>query len=303
MTLIECVPNFSEGKSQAVVDSIVAAIAACSVHILNVSMDPDHNRSVVTFVGDAQSIEDAATAGIIAAAERIDLRTHRGVHPRIGAADVVPIIPLRAVSMSECVDVAKRVGKRVGDWGLPVYLYEEAAQRPERRNLAYVRRGGYEALAAEIGLPERAPDFGPAQIGGAGAVAIGARAPLIAFNIFLESADVRLAQAIARKIRTSAGGLEHLKAIGVMVGGRAQVSMNLTDFRVTSLHTVLDAVRMEAERLGVGLSEHELIGLIPQAALLDYAFESLGLTARHKDQILEYAVGTATGDYRPIYFE
>jgi glutamate formiminotransferase len=303
MTLIECVPNFSEGKSQAVVGAIVTAIKACSVDVLNVSMDPDHNRSVITFVGDAQSIEAAAAAGIIAAAERIDLRQHRGVHPRIGAADVVPFIPLRDASMAQCVAVAKRVGERIGEWGLPVYLYEEAAQRPERRDLAYVRRGGYEALAAEISSPDREPDFGPARIGGAGAVALGARAPLIAFNVYLDSADVALAQTIARMIRTSGGGLPRLKAIGVMVGGRAQVSMNLTDFRITSLYAALDAVRTEAARLGVGVAENELIGLIPQAALLDYAIEGLGVTARLKDQILEYAVGAATGDYRPIYFE
>jgi glutamate formiminotransferase len=205
--------------------------------------------------------------------------------------------------MADCVALAKRIGQHIGEWGLPVYLYEEAAQRSERRDLAYVRRGGYEGLAAEISLPEREPDFGPARIGRAGAVAIGARAPLIAFNVFLESTDVSVAQAIARKIRTSGGGLPRLKAIGVMVGGRAQVSMNLTDFRVTSLYTVLCTVRSEAARLGVKVAENELIGLIPQTALLDYAVESLGLPARHHNQILDYAVGAATGDYRPITFE
>ncbi len=303
MSLIECIPNFSEGHSREVVEAIVDAIRAHSVHVLDFSMDSDHNRSVVTFVGDAQAVEDAAIAGIITAAERIDLRTHRGVHPRIGAADVVPFVPLHDASMEECVQIAHRVGKRVGDWGLPVYLYEAAAQRPERRNLAAVRRGGYEALVAEIALPERAPDYGPAQIGRAGAVAIGARAPLIAFNVFLASHDAELAKVIAEKIRTSSGGLPELKAMGVMVGGRAQVSMNLTDYRVTSLHTVMSAVRKEASALGVAVLESELIGLIPQAALLDYAMESLGFPKTQKLRVLEYAVGAATGDYRPINFE
>jgi glutamate formiminotransferase len=301
--LVECVPNFSEGRSKTVVDAIVNAMAAHPIHVLDVSMDADHHRSVVTFIGSAEAVEAAAVAGITMAASLIDLTRHQGVHPRIGAADVVPLIPLRDATMDECVEIAQRIGRQVGEWGLPVYLYEAAARRPERRNLADVRRGGYEGLRERISQAEWQPDFGPARVGTAGAVAIGARAPLVAFNIFLHSDDVAIAQSIAGAIRTSGGGLPYLKAIGVMVRGRAQVSMNITDFRRTSLHAVVTAVRVEAVKRGVQVAESELIGLIPQTALIDYALESLGLESDVKSRILEHAVGTETSDYRPIHFE
>jgi glutamate formiminotransferase len=303
MRLVECVPNFSEGRDRGIVDAIVAAIKQHPIHVLDVSLDADHHRSVVTFVGEPQPVEEAAFSAIMTAAELIDLTVHQGVHPRIGAADVVPFIPLRNISLSECAAVAERLGQRVGEAGLPVYLYEAAARRMERRNLADVRRGGYEALRGEISLRARLPDFGPAVLGKAGAVAIGARAPLIAFNVYLNTDDVEIARDIARAVRTSDGGLPHVKALGLRVNGMAQVSMNLTDFRVTSLYQAVNAVRSHAARHGVEIASSELIGLIPQSALLDYALESLLLPPDTKAKILETAVGVATGDYRPIIFE
>lgn len=303
MPLVECVPNFSEGRRPEVIAAIVAA-ASRSAHVLDVSSDIYHNRTVVTFAGEPEPVVEAAFQTIKTAAELIDLDIHRGVHPRIGAADVVPLVPLRGISLTDCTLLAHGLGEKVGrELGLPVYLYEAAARQPERRNLADVRRGGYELLRAQIDLPERAPDFGPARVRGAGAVIIGAREPLIAFNAYLDTADVKVAKAVARAIRESNGGVPYLKAIGVLAGDEAQVSMNVIDFRRTSLFQIMRRLREEVARHGSRIVRTELIGLIPQAALLDYALESLQLPTNPDRPILELRLGAATGDFRPILFE
>ncbi len=288
--IVECVPNFSEGQRKEVIDQIVAAIASVpDVIVLDVEADPDHNRSVVTFVGEPAAVEEAAFRSIAKAAELIDLRQHKGKHPRMGAADVVPFVPLRGVTMQECVEMARRLGKRVGEeLGIPVYLYEEAATRPERRNLSDIRRGEYEKISEEIGkVPEREPDFGPARMGSAGATAIGARPPLVAFNVYLNTSNVDVAKAIARAVRHSSGGLRYVKALGLLVEGRAQVSMSITDFQGTPLLRVLDMIRSEAARWGVSVTESEIVGLVPEDALLDAAVASLQLHRFKKEQILE----------------
>lgn len=304
--LIECVPNFSEGRRPAVITAIRDAIAADdSVRVLDVSSDHDHNRTVITFIGAPQAVADAALRGVAAAADRIDLRQHAGVHPRIGAADVVPLVPLRGISLAECARLARELGQRIAaDLGLPVYLYEAAAQRPERANLAYVRRDPYEALVESIAAdPDRAPDYGPTQLGPAGAVAVGARGPLIAFNAYLDTADVEVARQIAARIRASSGGLPHVKALGLLVDGRAQVSMNVIDFRQTGLHAIMGALRAEAARQGAQVVSTELVGLMPRAALLDAALASLQLPSDARALILEDRVGDQTGDYRTLPFE
>lgn len=305
MPLVECVPNFSEGRRKDVIDAIVGAITAAPVHLLDVSSDPDHNRTVVTFVGEPEVVYEAAYRGIEAAACHIDLRQHQGVHPRIGAADVVPFVPLRDISLDTCAALARQLGQQVAETlSLPVYLYEAAALRPERANLAVVRRDRYETLVTTIQTdPERIPDYGPSMLGSAGAVAIGARHPLIAFNIYLDTPDVEVARQIAGTIRESGGGLPYLKAIGVLVNGQAQVSMNIIDFRKTSLHTIFEAVRQAAQNHHTRITHSELVGLIPQAALFDAALASLQLPPSTRQQILEYRVGAETDDYRELPFE
>lgn len=288
--IVECVPNFSEGRRREVIDQIAEAIAIVpDVHVLDVQSDADHNRTVVTFVGESEAVEEAAFQGIGKAAELIDMDLHRGEHPRMGAADVVPFVPIKNVTMGDCVAIARRVGERVGrELDIPVYLYEEAATRPERRNLAEVRRGEYEGIKAEIETnPERTPDFGPQHLGKAGATAIGARPPLIAFNVYLGTDDVEVARAIARAVRHSSGGLRYVKALGLLVKGRAQVSMNLTDYRQTPVHRVVEMIRREADRYGVAVVESELIGLIPNEALVEAAKFYLQLDGLSSHQILE----------------
>lgn len=288
--LIECVPNFSEGRRAEVIDSIVAAIAAVpGVLVLDVESDADHNRSVVTIVGGPQAVVEGAFAGIKAAQQQINLDEHQGAHPRLGATDVVPFIPIRDATMADCVALAKQLGQRVGaELGIPVYLYEEAASRPERRNLADVRRGEYEALKKALGNdPARDPDFGPSTLTPAGATAIGARAPLVAYNVYLSTGDVEIAKKIAKAIRHSSGGLRYVKALGLLVDGRAQVSINMTDFRATPLHRVFDLIRAEAARYGVLTTESEIVGLVPQDALLDVAEHALQLNRFKRAQVLE----------------
>ena len=288
--IVECVPNFSEGRRQPVIDAIVAAIAGVSgVRVLDVQSDADHNRTVVTFVGSPEAVVEGAFQGIATAAQLIDLNHHRGEHPRIGAADVVPLVPVRGVTMEECVALARQLGRRVGEeLGIPVYLYEEAATRPDRRNLADIRRGEYEGLKEEILTnPDRAPDFGPARLGPAGATVIGARTFLIAYNVFLTTDNVEIARRIAQAVRHSSGGLRYVKALGLLVDGKAQVSMNLTDFRRTPVHRVVEMIRREAARYGVSIERSELIGLIPQQALLDAAQWYLQLDGFTPDQVLE----------------
>ena len=288
--LVECIPNFSEARRPEVVEAILQAIRDVSgVHILDRHSDMDHNRTVITFVGEPGPVEEAAFRGIARAADLIDLNQHTGEHPRIGAADVVPFVPITEISMEDCVEIARRLGKRVGEeLHIPVYLYEEAATRPERQNLENIRRGQYEALKEEIGVrPEREPDFGPSVLGSAGATVIGARQPLIAFNIYLTSDDVHIAQKIAKAIRHSSGGLRYVKSLGMLVEGRAQVSMNLTDYHQTPVARVVEMVRREALRYGVGIHHSELVGLIPQEALVDAAQWYLQMDGFQPNQILE----------------
>jgi glutamate formiminotransferase len=307
--LIECVPNFSEGRRPEVIAAIVDAIASGrdsgELHVLNVSSDSDHNRTVVTFTGTPEAVLEAAFRGVQTAARLIDLNQHRGAHPRIGAADVVPFIPMRGASLDDCAALAHRLGRRISETlNLPVYYYESAAPIPERKNLAFVRRDPYERLRETIHTElDRLPDDGPAQLGPAGAVAVGARGPLIAFNVYLDTADVEVAVAIARMIRESSGGLPYLKALGLPVHGQAQVSMNVIDFRQTSLYAVMEAVRAEAARLGVGITHSEIVGLVPQSALVETALRYLQLPLSVRDLVLETQLGRQTGDYREVPFE
>lgn len=288
--IVECVPNFSEGRRQDVIDRIVAAMAQVEgVHVLDVQSDLDHNRSVVTAVGVPSAMAEMAFRGIAKAAELIDLDHHRGGHPRIGAMDVVPFVPVRGVDLKDCAALARQLGARVGEeLGIPVYLYEEAALRPERRNLADLRRGEYEGLRNEIASDSsRVPDYGPRELGTAGATAIGARPPLVAFNVYLSTSDVGPAKAIARAVRHSTGGLRFIKALGLLVEGQAQVSMNLTDYNRTPIHRVLELIRVEAARYGINITRSEIVGLLPSQALLDAARFYLQLHGFSPEQILE----------------
>jgi glutamate formiminotransferase/formiminotetrahydrofolate cyclodeaminase len=297
--LVECIPNFSEGRRAEVVDAIQRAIAEVpGVHMLDRHSDHDHNRSVLTFACPVDRAVPAAFAAIAKAAELIDLDQHRGEHPRIGAADVVPFVPLGDTSMDECVTLALELGQRVGEeLGIPVYLYEAAARRPDRVNLEDIRRGEYEGLKQNIASdPRREPDFGPRRLGPAGATVIGARKPLIAYNVYLTTGEVEVAKQIARAVRQSSGGLRNVKALGLLVEGRAQVSMNLTDHSQTPIHRAVELIRREAGRLGVAVHHSELVGLAPQAALVEAARWYLQLDGLQPDQILEnrlYAAAAA----------
>ncbi len=290
LSIVECVPNFSEGRRKEVIDAIANAIASVEgVRVLDVESDADHNRSVITLVGPRETIAEAAFRGIAKAAEHINLDEHRGAHPRIGATDVVPFVPVRGVTMEDCVALARSLGERVGrELGIPVYLYEAAATRPDRVNLADIRRGEYERLKVEIETnPDRAPDFGPARLTPAGATVIGARPFLIAYNIYLTTDRVEVAKAVAKAVRHSSGGLRYVKALGLLVGGQAQVSMNLTDFHKTPIHRVVEMVRREAARYGVAIARSELVGMIPQQALVDAAVWYLQLDGFRPELILE----------------
>ena len=288
--IIECIPNFSDARRPEVVDAIRQAIASVpGAVVLDQHSDLDHNRSVITFAGPPEAVEEAAFQAIAKAAALIDLDAHTGEHPRIGATDVVPFVPISGVSMQDCVAMAQRLGQRVGEQlGIPVYLYEEAATRPERKNLENLRRGQYEGLKAEVLTnPDRQPDFGPARLGKAGATVIGARFPLIAYNVYLTSSDVSIAKKIAKAVRYSSGGLRYVKALGLLVDGRAQVSMNLTNFRETPVARVVEIIRREAARYGVGIQNSELVGLIPEDALVEAAVWHLQLDQFEPGQILE----------------
>jgi len=288
--LVECIPNFSEARRPEVIDRIAEAIASVDgVKLLDRSSDLDHNRTVLTFAGAPEPVIEAAFAAVKTSAELIDLTKHTGEHPRIGAADVVPLVPIAGITMDECVALARRLGKRIGEeLQIPVYLYEHAATRPERVNLENLRRGQFEGLSQDILTnPERKPDFGPARLGSAGATVIGARNPLIAFNVYLTTADVDIAKRIARAIRQSSGGLRYVKALGLLVDGRAQVSINLTDYHDSPVARVVELIRREAKRYGVAIHHSELIGLIPQEALVDAAVWYTQLDGFTPDQILE----------------
>ncbi len=288
--IVECVPNFSEGRRMEVVDRIRSEIAAIAgVTFLDQHSDPDHNRTVLTFVGEPGAVEQAAFNAIQTAAQLIDLDHHTGEHPRIGATDVVPFVPVSGVTLEECVAIAKRLGERVGrELNIPVYLYEAAATRPDRENLENIRRGQYEALKTEIETnADRAPDYGPAKLGPAGATVIGARSFLIAFNVYLNTDDVEVAKKIAKAVRHSSGGLRFVKAAGFLVEGQAQVSMNLTNYHKTPMARVVETIRREAARYGCAITRSELVGLTPQDALIDAAQWYLQLDLFESHQILE----------------
>ena len=257
-TLIECVPNFSEGRDKAKVDAIVAAMKMDGVYLLDREMDADHNRCVITLVGEREPIQEAAIRGVGKAAELIDLSVHQGAHPRMGATDVVPFIPIEGASIEDCVAMARQVGAEIWQrYQIPVYFYEAAATAPERQNLETIRRGQFEGIRAEIATnPARKPDFGEPRVHPtAGVMAVGARKSLIAFNVFLGTADVEIAKKIAKAIRFSSGGLRFVKGAGFLVRGVAQVSMNLTDFEQTPIHRVFEMVKREAARYGVAAGE------------------------------------------------
>jgi len=298
MKLVECVPNFSEGRRPEVVARIRDAIAAVKgVHMLDVSSDQSHNRTVITLVVPVENALDAAFAGIKAACDNIDLTKHRGEHPRMGAADVVPFIPLEGSTMEDCVGLARTLGERVGrELGIPVFLYERAATRADRENLADVRRGEFEGLRDEIGQnPNRVPDFGPPRIHPtAGAVAIGARPFLVAYNVYLGDAkNVPIAKEVAKAVRGSSGGLRYVKGLALEVDGQAQVSMNLVDTERTPLFRAFDMVKMEAEARGVSPTWSEIVGLVPERALFDTAAHHLQLRDFSPEMVLERKVREA----------
>jgi glutamate formiminotransferase len=294
--LLECVPNFSEGRRAEVVNAIVAQMkSVAGAAVLDVEMDASHNRAVVTMAGPPPAVVEAAFRAVRQAARSIDMDSHRGQHPRIGATDVVPLVPLRGLSMDECVDLARVLGRRIGEeLEIPVYMYGEAALRPERRDLPAVRRGEYEGLRDEIlWNAGREPDFGPALLGKAGATAVGARRPLIAFNVDLASRDLKAARAIAREVRESSGGLPAVRAMAVDLPNLAavQVSMNLTDYARTSMLDAFRAVEAAGAARGLSVLQSEVVGLVPQQALPTDAGRVLKLADFSPEQILERRLG------------
>lgn len=291
--IVECVPNFSEGRRPDVVEAIAAAIGSVpAVRVLDRGMDADHNRCVITFVGDRHGVAEAAFRGAQKAVELIDMTVHKGEHPRVGALDVLPFVPVAGVTMDDCVALARQVGKRIADeLRVPVYLYEAAATRPDRRALPDVRRGEYEGLKVEIETnPDRKPDFGPSKIHPtAGACIVGARPVLIAWNVNLRTTDVGVARRIAKAIRESDGGLPAVRAKGFELADRGlvQVSMNMVDYRKTSLAQAFEAIRALAAKEDVEIEESEIIGLVPLDALVDGATQYFKLARFHREQILE----------------
>ena len=295
MTLIECIPNFSEGRRPEVIEQLADAVRSVDgVSLLDVQSDPTHNRCVVTFVGHEGPIAEAAYRAIQKAAELIDLNAHEGAHPRFGATDVVPFVPLRSEDTPACVETAELLAKRVAaDLRIPVFLYEDAARIPEHGNLAAFRGKGFEEMREVIGSePLKTPDEGEARVHAtAGAVAIGARFPLIAFNVNLDSDDLDLARRIAVEIRERDGGMKCVKAMGLLLeDGAVQVSMNLTDYRVTSMADVVAAIAERAGAVGVSIRESEVVGLLPQDALVRLAQSTLCATGFSRDQVLEAQV-------------
>ena len=291
--IVECVPNFSEGKDPGVIKLIADAITSVKgISLLGIDADSDHNRTVVTFVGDPQAVLEASFRAVEKAAELIDIRKHSGVHPRIGATDVVPFVPLVGVTMDDCVELSRRLGRMVGEeLGIPVFLYAESARLPGKRRLADIRRGGYEKLVKEIGkTPIKTPDYGPCKVHPtAGAVAVGARKILVAFNVYLDTKDVRVAREIAKSIRESDGGLPSVQALGLYLPekGAVQVSMNLLDFERTSIHAVMERVKEEASRLGVEVLSSEIVGLVPLRAVVETAAFYLRAPGLKTHKILE----------------
>jgi glutamate formiminotransferase/formiminotetrahydrofolate cyclodeaminase len=297
-TLVECVPNFSEGRDKTKVDAIVDAMKIPGVYLLDREMDSDHNRSVITLVGEQEAIQEAAIRGVGKAAELIDLNVHTGAHPRMGAADVVPFIPIDGVTIEDCVAMARHVGEQIWKrYQVPVYLYESAATTPERQNLENIRRGQFEGIRADIATnPARRPDFGEAQVHPtAGATVVGARKFLIAYNVFLNTPDVDVANKIAKAVRFSTGGMRFVKGAGFLVRGLAQVSMNLTDFEQTPVHRVFEMVKREAARYGVVPISSEIVGLIPKKALEQAAEWFLQVENFDSSLILENRLAAVMG--------
>jgi glutamate formiminotransferase/formiminotetrahydrofolate cyclodeaminase len=297
-TLVECVPNFSEGRDKAKVDAIVDAMKMPGVYLLDREMDADHNRCVITLVGEREAIQEAAIRGVGKAAELIDLTTHTGAHPRMGASDVVPFIPIDGVTIEDCIAMANHVGEEIWKrYQIPVYLYESAARIPERQGLENIRRGQFEGIRAEIATnPARRPDIGEPHIHPtAGATVVGARKFLVAYNVFLNTPDVEIAKKIAKAVRFSNGGMRFVKGAGFLVRGLAQVSMNLTDFEQTPIHRVFEMVKREAARYGVVPVSSEIVGLIPKKALEQAAEWFLQVENFDSSLILENRLAAVMG--------
>jgi glutamate formiminotransferase len=301
MKIIECIPNFSEGRNRSVVEAIADAAAAVDgIKVLDCSMDGDHNRSVLTFIGSPEAVEAAAALACDKAVQLIDMCTHTGIHPRIGAVDVVPFVPLQGAVIQDAVTLAHRFGKAFAERNkIPVYFYGAASLTPERRALSAIRSGQYEALRRKVSDPSWRPDAGPADFNArCGATAVGARKPLVAFNVNLKSCDIRAAQDIARSIRQSSGGLPHVQALGLHLKSRniVQISMNLTDFETTSLCKVFDVIKEKTAACGIDVLESELIGLIPEAALEGVTAEYLQICNFCKEKIIEHHMRNKTRD-------
>ncbi|MDR1687964.1 MAG: glutamate formimidoyltransferase [Clostridiales bacterium] len=308
MQIIECVPNFSEGRNEKVINLLAqTAQKTAGVMLLGVSSDYDHNRSVITIAGNESGIEEAAFLLCKTAAENIDLRQHEGVHPRMGAADVIPFIPLQNCGIETCINLSKRVGKRIADeLKIPVFLYEHSATNEERKNLAAIRKGGFEGMSEKILLENWQPDYGERKINqSAGVCAVGARYALIAFNVNLNTGDIKIAKKIAAKIRESGGGLKTLKAIGVSLNGSglAQVSMNVTNYEVTSMHDAFCAVKEEAKRYGVSVLCSEVVGFVPARALAESARRCLMIKDFNYDTYVLEAFGICVSKREPSQME
>jgi glutamate formiminotransferase/formiminotetrahydrofolate cyclodeaminase len=304
--IIECVPNFSEGRRPEVYNAIAEAISTVpGAHVIDISADPDHNRSVITFFGNPAAVEEGAFRAIAEAARLIDLDDHEGEHPRIGATDVCPFIPVKGVTVDDCISLANRLGRRVGEeLDIAVYLYGSAATKPERRKLSAIRKGEYEKWLEEVAShPGRKPDYGPAEPKPWGATVIGVRPFLIAYNIYLNSTDVKVANQIARAIRFSTGGLRYVQALGFLVDGQAQVSMNLTNFKKTQIHNVQEMVRREAARYGLTITKAELIGMAPEQAFINAAQWYLQIDDLGEEQLLEKRITQSLeDDFTPYDF-
>jgi glutamate formiminotransferase len=290
--IIECVPNFSEGRNSENIETIVAPFREKKgVKLLDYQTDADHNRMVVTVVGEPDALKAAVIEAVGCAIDAIDMRTHQGQHPRMGATDVVPFIPIKKVSMEEAVAFSKEVARETAEkYSLPVYLYEKSASRPERQNLAHIRKGQFEAMAEKIKQSEWKPDFGPQKIHpSAGVTAMGARMPLVAYNVNLDSSDLEIADEIAKRVRHISGGLRYCKGIGIELKdrGQVQVSMNMTDYTRTALYRVFELIKIEARRYGVNVIGSEIVGLVPMEALIDTAAYYLGLENFTMEQVLE----------------
>ncbi len=293
--IIECVPNFSEGRDLKKIEKIVAPFRGKDgVKLLDYQNDEDHNRSVVTVVGEPAALKDAVIESMGAAIQLIDMTSHQGQHPRMGAIDVVPFIPVKNVTVDEAVEISRAVAREsAAKYGLPIFLYEQSASRPERRNLATIRKGQFEAMAEKLTQPEWKPDFGPQQIHPTGGVtAMGARMPLVAYNVNLDTNNSEIADSIAKKVRHISGGLRYCKGIGIELKDRGivQVSMNMTDYSKTALYRVFELIRVEARRYGVNVVGSEVIGLVPMEALIDTAAYYLGLENFSMEQVLEYRI-------------